>query len=195
VLGGLWAPGIVRVVQDDVIESAIRVVQADPNASIPLTVPVRQHAFRPQLTPRDFGIGIVVRPHDLEMAFLEVSFRRDSAAGRFGRRLAFPRNRGDTIVLGDVEPGRVVPFRDTLAVSVVEPSFGSGEPYNPYALTGPIPSGDGFKFDDFVGSLALPLPMMPIPEPGTAPLLALGLLWLACRPSRPRGAQRQPIGS
>ena len=43
--------------------------------------------------------------------------------------------------------------------------------------------------------LALPLPMMPIPEPGTAPLLALGLLWLACRPSRPRGAQRQPIGS
>jgi hypothetical protein len=208
VLGGLLAPGFVRVQLAERGDSAAERRSSEPGPGVP-----RQTSSSPAVRPEG-SIGFVPDLLDLDRLFVKPrpSPARPQSqtlpptpsprARLLAKLISFPRNHGDTIVLDDVEElPRSVVFKDVLSTSVVEPSFGGGELFALYPGWGdPFPFGNGWRYDDFVGGgITIDNPP-PVPEPGTATLVGVGLAGLAwlgrAAAGRPRGRrQRQPTGS
>jgi hypothetical protein len=201
VLGGLLAPDFVRSVLVERGDTAADSTSLDPGPGVSL-----QTSSRPAVRPAG-SIGFVPDLLDLDRLFvkarpLPTTLTPSPRAMLLAKLISFPRNHGDTIVLDDVnELARSVVFKDVLSTSVVEPSFGGGDLFALYPLLGePFPFGNGWRYDDFVGGDMIFRNPLPIPEPGTATLMAVGLAGLAwlgrAAAARPGGRrQRQPTGS
>jgi hypothetical protein len=201
VLGGLLAPDFVRSVLVERGDTAADSTSSDPGPGVSL-----QTSSRPAVRPAG-SIGFVPDLLDLDRLFvkarpLPTTLTPSPRAMLLAKLISFPRNHGDTIVLDDVnELARSVVFKDVLSTSVVEPSFGGGDLFALYPLLGePFPFGNGWRYDDFVGGDMIFRNPLPIPEPGTATLMAVGLAGLAwlgrAAAARPGGRrQRQPTGS
>lgn len=144
----------------------------------------------PLVVPRDYAGGFMPEVFDLERLF-----RSDQFRGELGQMLAqlpsFPSSRGDSIVLDDVDVDDLV--ADGLFEDLLDPSFAlnSRDIWNP-GIFDVIPPlfglGNDVRWDDFPGPSGLPSDGdVVVPEPGTASLLALGLLGLAALRHRRSG--------
>jgi hypothetical protein len=99
-------------------------------------------------------------------------------AQEYARLLGFPRSHGDVIVMDDVDREiRDVIFKDPVMVGA-ETAYPRPNPAL-LPIGDPRPLGDGLRFDD--PQATGEGPVAPIPEPGTAALLASGLVVLALR--------------
>jgi hypothetical protein len=132
----------------------------------------------PLLLPRDYEAGFVPELLDLQNLFNGSGETPNQLSQEYARLLGFPRSHGDVIVMDDVDREiKDVIFKDPVMVGA-ETAYPRP---NPSLL--PIgearPLGDGLRFDDPQGTGEGPV--APIPEPGTAALLASGLVILAFR--------------
>ncbi len=194
VVAGFLTPGVVRV---ELAERSERAVAQNE----PIVVASAQTKVRPPLrVRREFTLGVVPGRFYIDPPRVQsVPFHLTPSprARALAMLLSFSRNRGDTIVLDDVDQFvRTVVFKDVLTTSVVEPSAGGNDFFRLHPLRSPIPFGNGVRFDDFVGGGAegagVTAPPA-VPEPGTMALMGLGIGCLAAL--RPRANQRQPIDS
>jgi hypothetical protein len=130
---------------------------------------------QPLLIPRDFSTGFTPALVDLQNLFARTPFAPSHS--QVSHMLAFPQNSGELIALDEVSQQlRKTSFKDVLAAAVVPRSELPGlSPLLP--LMNPIPRSDGLRYDDFPGpGNGSGEFTTPVPEPGTAVLLALGLL-------------------
>jgi hypothetical protein len=132
----------------------------------------------PLLLPRDFEAGFVPELFDLQNLFNSSGHNRDQLSQEYARLLGFPRSHGDVIVMDDVDREiQDVIFKDPVMVGA-ETAYPRPNPAL-LPIGEPRPLGDGLRFDD--PQATGEGPVAPIPEPGTATLLASGLAILAFR--------------
>jgi hypothetical protein len=184
-IAGALAPGIVSVQYEEEEQA-----QLAPRERVPYR-PVRL-SRKPLLVPRDYSAGFVSQVQDLEQLFMGSQYRADTGQ-RLTRLANFPTSRGDMIVLDDVDIYLVdTLFKDVLQPGIVADATAVWDP----ALFDIIPNlaipTNGGIYDDLTGQGEVfePSPPPIIPEPGTAGLLALGMVALAIR-----ARQRQPATS
>jgi hypothetical protein len=156
---------------------------------------------RPLPAPRDPALGITPVALELDRLFFETEFRGAEPAPDFDGTLAggagagptpaeiaqllsFPRHDTDPILLDQLAPPQEqVVFKDALIPDQIPqlqlPS--QGDLFLPLCNT--IPATDCLRFDDFTTVSE----EVPIPEPGTGLLAALGLALLAWRGRAARG--------
>lgn len=191
VVAGFLSPGVVRVELAERSEHAVAQNQ-------PIVVASARTEVRPPLrVRREFTLGVVPGRFYIDpprVRSVPFHLTPSPRARALAALLSFSRNRGDTIVLDEVDQFvRTVVFKDVLTTSVVEPSVGGNDFFELHPLRSPIPFGNGVRFDDFVGggggAELTPPPV--VPEPGTGALMGLGLACLASR--RRRSNPRQPI--
>ena len=190
VVAGFLTPGVVRIELAERSERVDTVEPVDVAAS-------RTKIQTPHHTRRVFSLGKVRSRVYIEpprMQSVPFHLTPSPRARALAKLLSFSRNRGDTIVLDDVDQFvRTVVFKDVLAASIVEPSVRGDDFFALHPLLNPIPFGNGVRDDDLVGGSGSGGTGPVVPEPGTIALMGLGLASLAfC--SRRRN-QRQPIGS
>ena len=197
VVAGFLTPGVVRVELEGRSERAVAPTQ-------PIVVASARTEARPlHRVRREFTLGVVPGRFFIDpprVQSIPFHLTPSPRARALAKLLSFSRNRGDTIVLDDVDQFvRTVVFKDVLTTSVVEPSVGGNDFFELHPLQSPIPFGNGVRFDDLVGGGGGGAGLTPppvVPEPGTAALMGLGLACLACLGSRrPPSNHRQPIGS
>jgi len=132
----------------------------------------------PLLLPRDYDAGFVPELLDLQNLFNGSGDTPDRMAQEYSRLLGFPRSHGDVIVMDDVDREiKDVIFKDPVMVGA-ETAYPRPNPAL-LPIGDPRPLGDGLRFDD--PQATGEGPVAPIPEPGTAALLASGLAILAFR--------------
>jgi hypothetical protein len=174
VTGGVLAPRVISLMAETDIESTA--TDAEPQVALDFSGPMPGKP--PLLLPRDYEAGFVPELLDLQNLFNGSGDTPDQMSQEYARLLGFPRSHGDVIVMDDVDREiKDVIFKDPVMV-------GAKTAYprpNPVLL--PIgdarPLGDGLRFDD--PQATGEGPVAPIPEPGTAALLASGLVILAFR--------------
>ncbi len=165
---GLLAPELVRMAP------AEEVVLAQEGGPVFRAPPLYK---QPLLVPRQFSSGFTPALLDLEELFSRTAGGPSEA--QLGRMVAFPQNTGELIALDEVsEQLKQASFKDVLAAAIVPRSELPG-PSQFLPLVNPIPRGNDFIIDDFPGPGGADALTTPIPEPGSALLLALGLLGIA----------------
>jgi hypothetical protein len=173
---GLLAPQMVRV-------APAQERQAPSGDAQPLFRPPPLR--KPPLLPKELSSRSSVLV-DLNNLFSQSFAPSDRQLSRVG---AFPKNSGELIALDDVhEEMRDVLFKDALAAAIIpRTQLPGSEPFLP--LINPLPASNGLRYDDFPapGSGADAF-TTPVPEPGTALMVGLGLLAIALT----RRGQRQP---
>ena len=175
VAGGFLAPGVIQV-----LALAQELTESERAPVVDRTGP---YARRPLLVPRDFSAGFIPELLDLDQLFLGGEYRVQVSADRLARVTSFPRSHGDAIVLDDVgefveditfkdilmdEPAlrrcwRAIPMPTCCRCAARCTRATASAPMTSSAGGGDVEEGQ------------------PIPEPGTAVLVALGLTALGCR--------------
>jgi hypothetical protein len=167
VAGGFMTPGLVQVLA--------LAQEIDGTARLPIVDRVGPFGHRP-LVPRDFSAGFVPELLDLDQLFLGSQYRIDGSRENLARVASFFRSSSDSIVLDDVGQRRDVDFDDVLMqeTQLAATSWDAGL----LPLCGTLHQGNCVRDDDFTGT-RVPGGQQPIPEPGSALLLLLGLAGLA----------------
>jgi hypothetical protein len=176
VTGGVLAPRIITFMAEPVLEGEKTV---EPETKLDFSRPL--HGKPPLLLPRDYEAGFVPELLDLQNLFTDSNRNPDEIAREYARLLGFPRSHGDVIVMDDVDREiRDVIFKDPVMVGA-ETAYPRPNPAL-LPIGDPRPLGDGLRFDD--PQATGEGPVAPVPEPGTAVLLASGLAILALRHRR-----------
>jgi hypothetical protein len=174
VTGGVLAPQVISLMADVEIDSTATETGSEVALDFSGPLPGKP----PLLLPRDYDAGFVPELLDLQNLFDESNHTPDQMSQQYARLLGFPRRHGDVIVMDDVDREiKDVIFKDPVMV-------GARTAYprpNPalLAIGNPRPLGGGLRYDD--PQATGEGPVSPIPEPGTAVLLASGLAILALR--------------
>ena len=174
VAGGVLAPQVISLMAGTESQSAA----TEPESEAVLDFSGPMPGKPPLLLPRDFEAGFVPELFDLQNLFSSSGHNRDQLSQEYARLLGFPRSHGDVIVMDDVD-------REIQDVIFKDPVMVGAETAHPrpnpalLPIGEPRPLGDGLRYDDPQGSGEGPV--APIPEPGTAALLASGLAILAFR--------------
>jgi hypothetical protein len=177
VTGGVMAPRVIGLMADTEIEGST--TQGESPVTLDFSKPLPGKP--PLLLPRDYEAGFVPELLDLQNLFTAESYDSDQMATEYARLLGFPRSHGDVIVMDDVDREiRDVIFKDPVMVGA-ETAYPRPNPAL-LPIGEPRPLGDGLRFDD--PQATGEGPVAPIPEPGTAALLASGLAILALRHRR-----------
>lgn len=170
---GFFAPGWVRVLAT--------AQEADAGPRGPLVDRIGPFARRPLPAPRPMFADLTTELLDVDRIF--AGDLAPIAPGASQGSGSFPRSYGDNIVLDDV--GKTLPkisFQDILT-DPLDAIYSDDEDEGVLPMCATAPLGNCVRFDDFTGARALE-DQTPVPEPGTAALLALGLAALARRSSR-----------
>ena len=174
VTGGVLAPRVIGLMADAKVDT--NATQVEPMVVLDFSKPLPGKP--PLLIPRDYEAGFVPELLDLQNLFSGASQEPDQMAQEYARLLGFPRTHGDVIVMDDVDREiRDVIFKDPVMVGA-ETAYPRPNPAL-LPIGDPRPLGDGLRFDD--PQATGEGPVAPIPEPGTAALLASGLVILALR--------------
>jgi hypothetical protein len=174
VTGGVLAPQVISLMAETEIESTA--TEAESQVVLDFSGPMPGKP--PLLLPRDFEAGFVPELFDLQNLFNSSGHNRDQLSQEYARLLGFPRSHGDVIVMDDVDREiQDVIFKDPVMVGA-ETAYPRPNPAL-LPIGEPRPLGDGLRFDD--PQATGEGPVAPIPEPGTATLLASGLAILAFR--------------
>ena len=133
----------------------------------------------PLVVPRDYSAGYVPELVDLEALFNGDSFRAERGA-QLADLPSFPSSRGDTIVIDDVD----IAAADDFFKDVLRPTFVSNtrDIWDPdvFDIIPPLfEVGNGIRFDDFPNPGLDVDESVIVPEPHTAALVSLGLVYLA----------------
>jgi hypothetical protein len=192
VSAGVFAPGLVQLAMqsgEDAAQGTLR--EGAPSA----------FERRPLPAPRDPAIAFTPVALELDRLFFETEYRGIEPSQDFGgapgggagaaptpgeiaQLLSFPRSDTDPILLDMLDPhAEELVFKDALVpeqvADVLVPD--QGEMFLP--LCGAFPSSDCIRFDDFTPVLPRGVP---IPEPASAGLVAIGLGVLASLRARRR---------
>ncbi len=174
VAAGVLAPQVISLMAETEIESTA--TEAKTQVVLDFSGPMPGKP--PLLLPRDFEAGFVPELLDLRNLFSGSSQTPDQMSQEYARLLGFPRSHGDVIVMDDVDREiKDVIFKDPVMVGA-ETAYPRPNPAL-LPIGDPRPLGDGLRFDD--PQATGEGPVTPIPEPGTASLLASGLIILALR--------------
>jgi hypothetical protein len=174
VTGGVLAPQVISLMAETEIESTA----TESESQVVLDFSGPMSGKPPLLLPRDFEAGFVPELFDLQNLFNSSGHNRDQLSQEYARLLGFPRSHGDVIVMDDVDREiQDVIFKDPVMVGA-ETAYPRPNPAL-LPIGEPRPLGDGLRFDD--PQATGEGPVAPIPEPGTATLLASGLAILAFR--------------
>ena len=174
VTGGVLAPRVISLMAETEIEST----PTEPESEVVLDFSGPMPGKPPLLLPRDYEAGFVPELLDLQNLFSGASDTPDQISREYSRLLGFPRAHGDVIVMDDVDREiKDVIFKDPVMVGA-ETAYPRPNPAL-LPIGEPRPLGDGLRFDD--PQATGEGPVAPIPEPGTAALLASGLVILALR--------------
>jgi hypothetical protein len=176
VAGGFLAPAVIQV-----LALAQELTESE---RVPVVDRTSPYARRPLLVPRDFSAGFIPELLDLDQLFLGGEYRVEVSADRLARVASFPRSHGDAIVLDDVgQFVQEITFKDIL-MDEPPPMLLAGDPdADLLPLCGTLHAGNCVRDDDFPagGGGGHIEEVVPIPEPGTGVLVALGLTALGRR--------------
>jgi hypothetical protein len=174
VTGGVLAPQVISLMAETEIESTT----TESESQVVLDFSGPMSGKPPLLLPRDFEAGFVPELFDLQNLFSGANHSPEQISQEYARLLGFPRAHGDVIVMDDVDREiKDVIFKDPVMVGA-ETAYPRPNPAL-LPIGEPRPLGDGLRFDD--PQATGEGPVAPIPEPGTAALLAFGLAILAFR--------------
>ena len=177
VTGGVLAPQVISLMAETEIENS----STESESQVVLDFSGPMPGKPPLLLPRDFEAGFVPELFDLQNLFNGSGNNPDRMSQEYARLLGFPRSHGDVIVMDDVDREiQDVIFKDPVMVGA-ETAYPRPNPAL-LPIGEPRPLGDGLRFDD--PQATGEGPVAPIPEPGTAALLASGLAILAFRHRR-----------
>ncbi len=174
VTGGVLAPRLISLMAESEIEGTA--TETSPQVTLDFSRPMSGKP--PLLLPRDYEAGFVPELLDLQNLFTGSSHAPDQLSQEYARLLGLPRSHGDVIVMDDVDREiKDAIFKDPVMVGA-ETAFPRPNPAL-LPIGDPRPFGNGLRFDD--PQATGQGPVAPIPEPGTASLLASGLILLALR--------------
>ena len=174
VTGGVLAPQLISLMAESEIEGDA----TESGTQVTLDFSKPMPGKPPLLLPRDYEAGFVPELLDLQNLFTGSSRAPHQVSQEYARLLGFPRSHGDVIVMDDVDRKiKDVIFKDPVMVGA-ETAYPRPNPAL-LPIGNPRPFGDGLRFDD--PQITGEGPVAPIPEPGTASLLASGLIILALR--------------
>lgn len=169
--GGVVAPNFVQIGIDEEEEEIA-------SSGTLIFRPVRL-GRPPLVVSRDFSAGFAPGMIDIEALFSGDSFRAERGA-QLKNLPSFPSSRGDTIVIDDVDIAAADDFfKDLLRPTFVADTRAIWDP-DIFDIIPPLfDVGNDVRFDDFPNPGLDTGDTTIVPEPQTAVLLSLGLVYLA----------------